>query len=147
MHKEDNLMMQYTDGWGKRVERSVYQTIDARDFLGTPGYPWIVIAANPQLSAAELETWLNIEARDTPGVGRSLSWIKRRRWMFQHPGNRSAVGPKPDRDGNMARAIKIMARHPTVSLRSLAILLRESGVKRSKEWIRKHRCDGAEQHQ
>ena len=61
--------------------------------------------------------------------------------MFRtvEPGN--TTGPRPDADGNYAPALQIMWDHPTVSSCKLVHILKEHRIKRSREWIRKHRCD------
>jgi hypothetical protein len=79
-------------------------------------------------SAPDIERWLLLN-----GVGRSLTYIKKRRWLFQQPGTNNAKGPRPNGDGNEARAIKIMREYPKLSLRDLRVLLKENGIKRSRE--------------
>jgi hypothetical protein len=39
-----------TDGHEKKQARETNLTLDIRDFLGTPGFPWLVIATNRHLS-------------------------------------------------------------------------------------------------
>lgn len=133
----DTSTMVYWDGRDREVAREVRHTLDARDFLGTAVYPWLVIAANQHLSAPELELFLTRQSHATPGTARSLSWIKRRRWMAQPPGT-SNVG---NRDWNHARALQIMAENPKLSVRGLVLVLKDRGITRSREWVRRHRCD------
>jgi hypothetical protein len=132
--------MSWIDGHGNEVTQEVNQVIDVRDFLGTPGYLLLVVAANTNLSISDIERFLHLQGREVDGVERSPSWIQRRRWLFQKPGADNTKGPRPNGDRNEARALKIIRERPTVSLRSLAVLLRERGIARSREWVRKHRC-------
>jgi hypothetical protein len=48
---------------GKKETRAINHVIDIRDFRGTPGYSMLVIAANTNLSAFDIEMFLRIEAR------------------------------------------------------------------------------------
>lgn len=137
--------MWWTDGHGNKVEREVNQTINVRDFIGTPGFSLLIVAANTHLSAADIERYLSIEERQgMANVGRSLSWIKRRRWLFQEPGTNNWKSGVADLDGQYARAVAIMREHPTESVRGLVKLLKERGISRSREWTRRHRCDEME---
>jgi hypothetical protein len=130
----------FTDGRGKEQTRVINHVIDIRDYRGTPGYSMLVVAANRNLSGPDIEKFLWCEARDLPWVERSLTWIKRRRWMFQPPDTDNTR----DRDRNYAWAVKIMQQYPTHSVRGLARILKKHGITRSSEWCRKHRCDPVE---
>jgi len=115
--------------------------VDARDLVGLAGFPWIVMAANPQLSNDKLSWFL--ATCGIEDVERSEGWIQRRRWMFrrksQHPHN---TGGRPrDGDRNEARILQIMRDNPNLSARQLSRLLKERGCDRSREWVRQHRCD------
>ncbi len=129
----------WTDGRGHKVTREVALSIDVERFRGTPGYALLVVAANTNLSVGDIERYL------TEGVGgldaRSKSWIQRRRWLFQQPDTDNSKGRTPNGDGQAARAVKIMHEHPNLSVRGLVRLLKEHGIKREREWVRKHRCD------
>ncbi len=103
----------------------------------------LVVAANRGLSAGDIGKFLDAEARELPLVARSLSWIKRRRWLFQPPGTDNRKDPPSDPDGKHAEACRIIAENPTWSVRRLAWLLKERGIVRSREWCRKHRGDAA----
>jgi hypothetical protein len=123
---------------GKTITLDVNQVIDVRDFIGTPGYALLLLAANTNLSASVIDCYLHQRG----GVNRSMTWIRKRRWLFQQPGTNNAKGPTPNADRNDARAIKIMSENPELSLRNLVVLLKERGIKRSREWVRQRRCDG-----
>ena len=125
--------MKWIDGHGNEVSREIIETIDLRQFEGRPGYALLVLAANPHLSRVNIWHWLQHK-----GVERSQTWIARRRWLFQEP---CAPGTKPDSDGKRNRAVEIMRANPTLSLRDLTRLLAEYGIKRSREWVRRNRCD------
>lgn len=137
----DKVTMCFTDGRGKKVARVVNQTLDIRDFEGLAGYPWLVIAANPHLSISDI--WMFLVMRQNEGlhgVERSRSWIQRHLFLFRRP----RVGPCPHPDGKDARAIAIMREFPRLSARNLSKTLKENGIDRSREWVRRHRCDEAD---
>lgn len=136
----DKTTMSWTNRRGKEETRVINQAINIGDFRGTPGYSMLVVAANTNLSARDIEMFLSAEARELPLVKRTQSWIKRRRWLFQPPGT-SNYKALSDQDGNRARACAIMAENPTLSTRDLSRLLTEHGIKRSPEWCRHHRGD------
>ena len=142
MDDKDKVTMWWDDWRGNRQTLEVNQVIDVRDFIGTPGYAMLLVAANTNLSVPKIDQFLAIQARETPGVARSLSWIQKRRWLFQQPGTSNRTGPQPNTDGKLDRALSIMAQHPTLSLRDLTLLLGEHGIDRSREWVRMNRCKG-----
>jgi len=122
---------------GHEVVREFNNFIDVREFVDTPGgYPWLVMAANPHLSARDIHLFLGQGNNRRPE-----SWLKRRRWLFRKPGDPQAQRSTPDRDGQQARATKIMRENPRLSVRQLTVLVNKKGIKRSREWVRKHRCD------
>jgi hypothetical protein len=128
--------MRWTNWQGNEVSREVNETIDLRQFEETAGYALLVLAANPHLSRFELWMWLKRH-----GVGRSESWITRRRWLFKKPSEKNnAPGVKPDADGHGKRALEIMSANPRSSLRDLTKLLAARGIGRSREWVRQSRC-------
>lgn len=133
--------LHFTDGRGNEVTREIRHTLDIRDFLGTPGYSGLVVAANTHLSAADVALFLELQAQKYPCVARSRSWVQKRRWTYQQPGTSNAKGKEADLDGKQSLALAIMVKHPKVSARNLAKLLQEHGITRSREWVRKHRCD------
>ena len=138
--RADTTTLSFTDGRRNRVQREVRQTLDIRDFIGTPGYSLLVVAANTHLSVSDIDHFLDEQTREHPAAGRSRSWIQRRRWLFQKPGTDNSKGREPDGDRQQSCALVIMAEHPTESVRGLTKLLAEHGIYRSREWVRKHRC-------
>ena len=137
----DEIELYFEDGRGNRVTRKVKQVIDVRDFIGTPGYSLLVAAANTELSVPDIQRFLDVQARETPGVARGLNWIRRRRWLFQQPGTENKSGLRENADGKDNRAIAIMRLHARQSAHGLSLLLKEHGIARSRDWCRLHRCD------
>lgn len=133
--------LSFTDGRGNEITREIRHTLDIRDFLGTPAYSSLVVAANTHLSVANIELFLDVQAEKYPCVARSRSWIQRRRWTFQKPGTNNTKGREADGDGKQSIALKLMAQHPKASALDLVKLLDANGIRRSREWVRKHRCD------
>ncbi len=131
--------MWWTDWRGNKVTRDVNHVIDVRDFIGTPGYSMLVVAANTNLSVADLARFLELQSRDAPGVARGRNWIQRRRWLFQQPNTANAKGAAANSDGNAHRALKIMRDNATLSVKGLSRLLKEHGITRSPEWCRRNR--------
>jgi hypothetical protein len=135
----DKETLHWTDGHGRKVTREVRLTLDIRDFEGMAGYPWLVMAANPHLSGPDILRFLRLKADEgLEGAERNPSWIARRRWMFQRASN--LPGTQPDADGKDARALSTMREYPTLSARKLSRLLKEKGIDRSREWVRRFRC-------
>jgi hypothetical protein len=130
----------WTTWRGKEITREINLTLDIRDFRGTPGYPLLVVAANTHLSVADIGRFLEAEALELPRVVRSRTWIQNRRWLFQQPGTDN-YKPQSDQDGKGAEARVIMAANSALSNRDLSDLLKEHGIKRSREWCRHHRGD------
>jgi|ERR1700678_38844 len=128
--------LSWTDGRDKEVTRPLNYTLDIREHVGEPGWALLAIAANRHLSVADLLRLLSTE-----GVERSRSWISRRRWMFQPLDTVNSPGQKPNRDGKDDRAIAIMRDNTRKSVRQLVRLLKEANIGRSREWVRRHRCD------
>jgi len=129
----DTETFRWTDPRGNEQTREVNLKLDIRNFEGRAGYALLLIAANPHLSYDALLRYL-----ETKGVERTLSWLRRRRWMF-HPDANS--GAKANRDGKSVRAVAVMRENSTLSLRELVRVLKENGITRSKDWVRQHRCD------
>jgi hypothetical protein len=126
--------LSWIDGRGKEVAREVNLTLDIRDFKGRAGMPWLIMAANVHLSVNEL-----LEVMAAYGYERTRSWVSRRRWIFSDADHVRGPGAARNADGQDARAYLIMGQHPHVSARELVRLLRESGIKRGKDWVLKHR--------
>jgi len=131
----DKGKISWTNWRGKEESRDVKYALDTRSHKGEPGWAMLAVAANTHLSVADLLRLLESE-----GVGRSRSWVQRRRWLFQQPGAVNSPG-KPDKDGKDQRAREIMADNSTLSVRQLARLLSKARITRSREWVRIHRCD------
>jgi hypothetical protein len=108
--------------------------IDAREFEGRAGMPWLIMAANPGLSITEL-----LDVMAAHGYERTRSWVSRRRWIFLDANYVRSTGGVRDRDGQEARAFRIMDEHPHVSARELVRILKDGGVKRGKDWVLKNR--------
>jgi hypothetical protein len=138
MTMSNRTAVSWTDWHGGTVE--VNMIADARSFVGMAGYPWIIMAANPQLSNAVLDRYLRDCGID--GAERTPSWLQRKRWMFRRVPAGNTNGSTVDRDGKQARAVRIMREHPKMSLRQLVYLLKERGIIRKREWVRTHRVDG-----
>ena len=116
---------------GKRIKYRV--DIDAREFKGRAGMPWLIMAANIHLSINQL---LDVMAHY--GYERTRSWVSRRRWIFFDDHYVPQSG-RADEDGKQARAYRIMDQYPHVSARELVRILGKAGIKRGKDWVLKHR--------
>ena len=128
------LTLAEPDRYGREQVRTVNLTIDIRDFKDKAGFAWLVMAANPHLSVRDIQEVLaNVgEQHERP-----RGWISRRRWLFhgsQRPGTRRNA------DGMDEKARELMAENPRLSNRQMSWLLKESGVPRSPEWVRKNRA-------
>lgn len=108
--------------------------IDIRNYKGRAGMPWLIMAANVQLSVTEL-----LEVMAAYGYTRTRSWVSRRRWIFFDAGYVRSAGAVRNADGQEGLAHRIMAQHPHVSARELARILRENGIRRGKDWVLKNR--------
>ena len=51
------VKMSWTDWRGKEQVREFNQIIDIRDFLGSPGYSMLLVAANTDQSAPDIEAF------------------------------------------------------------------------------------------
>lgn len=131
----DGDTLRWQNGSGKNEERPIDWTLDIRNHRGEPGFALLLIAANTHLSVSDLLRFLSAES-----IGRSPTWVKHRRWLFQQPGTVNPTSP-PNRDGKDTRAVEIMREHLQLSVRDLAKLLKENGITRSREWVRRRRCD------
>lgn len=131
----DKGKMTWENWRGKEETRPINYIVDIRQHVGEPGYALLAIAANTHLSVSDLRRLL-----ECVGVGRSLNWIQKRRWLFQPPGTANATSPG-NADGKDARAREIIRMFPKLSVRDLAAVLKENGVVRSREWVRRHRCE------
>jgi hypothetical protein len=139
-NRDPTTTVRWIDRRGKEQVRTIRHVIDVRDFLGTPGYPLLFVAANTHLSVADIWDYLCELAAEWPSVERTDNWIQKRRWLFQKPAA-NPLGRRPNRDGKDERALKIMRANPGLSVRNLSVLLKENGISREREWVRKHRCE------
>lgn len=73
------VTMWWDDWRGNRQTVEINQIIDVRDYLGTPGYSLLVMAANQHLSVPTIDQFLSIQARETPKVERGRTWLQKRR--------------------------------------------------------------------
>lgn len=117
---------------GKKIEYRV--ALDAREFKGRAGMPWLIMAANINLSINQL---LDVMAHY--GYERTRSWVDRRRWIFFDAAYVRQSGRAADEDGQQARAYRIMDKHPKASARELVRILGKAGIKRGKDWVLKNR--------
>jgi hypothetical protein len=109
--------------------------INAADFKGRAGMPWLIMAANTNLSINDLQSLMAAY-----GYIRTRSWISRRRWIFFDPEYvRNMGGGVSDKDGQQARAYQIMDANRNVSARMLVRILKDHGIKRGTDWVLKHR--------
>jgi hypothetical protein len=122
-------------GLGKKIKYRL--DINAAEFKGRAGMPWLIMAANVSLSINEL-----LEVMEAYGYRRSRGWVSRRRWIFFDANYVRNAGGVRNADGQEARAYQIMAEYPHVSARELVRILRKRGVKRGKDWVLKHRVVG-----
>jgi hypothetical protein len=117
---------------GKKIQYRV--DIDAREFKGRAGLPWLIMAANVNLSINQL-----LDVMAAYGCQRTRSWVARRRWVFFDANYVRQSGGQADADGQQGRAYRLMDEHPSVSAREMVRVLRDAGIKRGKDWVLKHR--------
>ena len=117
---------------GKKIQYRV--DIDAREFKGRAGLPWLIMAANVNLSINQL-----LDVMAAYGCQRTRSWVARRRWIFFDANYVRNAGGQADTDGQQARAYRLMDEYPSVSAREMVRILRDAGIKRGKDWVLKHR--------
>jgi hypothetical protein len=116
---------------GRNVSRLVNQIIDIREFRHCAVYPWLLMAANPHLSAPDLS-----EITGNASF-RPARWINKRRWMCGETRNKG--GNRPNADGRDPLAFKLLGEFRELSLRDMVKLLKENGISRSREWVRVNR--------
>ena len=136
MARECSYLEYSPDRFGHVRKKTVNHVVNIKDFENTPGYVWLVIAANPQLSARDIQTVLRSAG---PMHHRSESWINRHRWLFREEDTTVERGPGRNTDGLDGRAFAIIAENGNLSSRQLAGLMRANGVPRSPEWVRRNR--------
>jgi hypothetical protein len=130
------LTLDKPDRYGREQVRTVNLTIDIRDFKDKAIFPYLVMAANLHLSMREIQdVLLNVGEQHF----RPLGWLSRVRWLIHGKGSKGKSGAKRNADGLDEKAYSIMGANPRLSSRQLVYLLRENGIRRSREWVRKHR--------
>ena len=125
------------DRYGREQVRTISLTIDDISvFKDRAVFPWLLMAANPNLSQRDTQAVLSAvgEQHDRP-----VGWISRRRWMIHGKGK---SGARRNVDGLDEKARTIMEENPRLSNRQMVHLLRENGVPRSREWVRRNRVAG-----
>lgn len=129
------IVLTWVDGRNRERQREIETVIDITDFRGCPGYAQLIVLVGSRigLSVADMLRWLEAE-----GIERSGQWVRRRRWLSQPPGTVNGSG-RSNIDGQEQRALTIMRNNPTLSVRRLAYVLRERGIRRSAEWVRQNR--------
>ncbi len=127
--------MEWVDERGKKQTREVNYLINVADFRGRAGYIWLLMAANPHLSAPDLLLWLRVSG-ETAAL-RSETWIRTRRWMFK---DAARAGVKPNADGRDEEALALMRENRELSARKLVLLLKQHGISRGRTWVRMNRC-------
>jgi hypothetical protein len=117
------------------VTKKVNIRVDVSGFTDCAVFPYLVMAANPDLSARDIQDVLQ-------SVGahqwRSETWIRTRRWMCK-PADARAL--QPSADGLDERARCIMRDNPRLSARKLMKLLATHGIVRPIEWVYRSRFD------
>jgi hypothetical protein len=127
------LTLNKPDRYGREQVRTVNLFIDIRDFKERAGFAWLLLAANPHLSIADIQEVLsNVGEQHERPVG----WIVRRRWLFR---DERKAGARRNADGLDESAHRIMNKNPKLSNRKMARVLRDNGIPRSPEWVRQNR--------
>jgi hypothetical protein len=132
---QETETIEYRDGAGRLVTRLVNQMIDIREFTHCAVYPWLLMAANPHLSAPDISE--GTASQDTGAVFRPARWINKRRWMCGE--TRHQGGIRPNADGRDPLALRLLADNRELSLRDMVRLLKENSVPRGREWVRVNR--------
>jgi hypothetical protein len=119
------------DRYGRSHTKAVNIRVDISAFTECAVFPYLVMAANPHLSAPEIQDVLRSFG---DFQWRSETWIKTRRWMF-------TVGEPlaPSADGLDERAHRIMRNNPRQSARRLVMLLQSNGINRPLDWVYRSR--------
>jgi hypothetical protein len=120
------------DRYGRSVTKTVNLHIDISAFTDCAVFPFLVMTANPHLSARDIQDVL----QSFDWQWRSETWIKTRRWMCK-PVDRTAL--QPSADGLDERARCIMRDNPRLSARKLVKLLGSEGIVRPIEWVYRSR--------
>lgn len=122
------------DRYGRKQVRTVKLTIDVLDFKDRPGFAWLLIAANPDLSSRDIQAVLSEVGEQHE---RPHGWISRHRWLFY---GKCKAGRKTNADGMDEKARQIMVENPHLSGRQVVYMLREQfGIRRTLNWVIKNR--------
>jgi hypothetical protein len=132
---QETVTLEFTDGAGRKVSRLVNQILDIREFTHCAVYPWLLMAANPHLSAPDLSTITAGQPHDE--VFRPARWLNKRRWMCGE--TRHIGGPPRNADGRDPKAFKLLSENRDLSLRDMVRLLKKNGIVRGREWVRLNR--------
>lgn len=119
------------DRFGRTHKKPVCLHVDIRDFTDCAVFPFLLMAANPDLSARDLH---DVLAGLDDYQWRSETWLETRRWMCVDAG----VLP-PSEDGLDGRAREIMRNQPRISSRRMMKLLRSNGIIRPLDWVYRSR--------
>jgi hypothetical protein len=133
--KQQTETINFRDRAGRPVSRLVNQIIDIREFTHCAVYPWLLMAANPHLSAPDISEIT--ASQDNDAVFRPARWINKRRWMCGE--TRHQGGARRNADGRDPLAFELLAANRTLSLRDMVRLLKEHGISRGREWVRCNR--------
>jgi hypothetical protein len=120
--------------YGRSVTKKVNIRIDVSRFTECAGFAFLVMAANPHLSATEIQHVLQSFGETQ---WRSETWIKKRRWMF----NADSTPLQPSADGLDERAGQIMRNNPRLAARKMTALLRANGIPRPPHWVYRSRVE------
>jgi hypothetical protein len=123
------------DKYGRSVTKKVTTQVDVSAFTECAIFPYLVMAANPHLSAPDIQ---DVLASFGAHQWRSETWIKTRRWMCNPPEDAAL---QPSTDGLDGRARHIMKEHSRWSARKLVKLLLDNGIVRPIEWVYRSRFD------
>ena len=113
---------------GRAVVKRVNIRLDISGFTDCAGFVYLVMAANPHLSAKDVQDVLvSVGERQW----RSETWIRSRRWMYE-PGRNVPVASA---DGLDERARQLLRDNPRLGARKMAALLRSRGIPRTPDWV------------
>ena len=132
MPRPKTWKLKTTDSHGRSVTKTVNVRVDISGFKDCAVFPYLVMAANPDLSTRDLQDVLSSFGEHQ---WRSETWIKTRRWMC-------SVDPtqlQPSADGLDEQARRVMRQNPRMSSRKMAALLKSLGIKRTAHFVYRSR--------
>ena len=132
---QETEALEFKNGAGRKVTRLVNQLINIREFTHCAVYPWLLMAANPHLSAPDLS--MITADQDHDEVYRPARWLNKRRWMCGE--TRHQGGGRPNADGRDPKAFELLEANRYLSLRDMVRLLKEHNIVRGREWVRLNR--------